>query len=296
MAQIILVTLPIGNLQDITQRALEALKSSGPFLAEDTRNLKKLFQLYDISIEGKTLLAYHDHDRSAIDKAMSFLKAGKDVYLVSDAGSPMISDPGYPLVMEALSCGFKMTTLPGASAVVSALELSGLPPHPFIFHGFSPRDDKKRERLFEECWEQTLAREQASLTHILYESPHRMDKTLKALAKSEKSYPDRVINVALARELTKKFETVYRFRALDYLDPESSLHEIIQIKGECVLVFHMSLTENAQRSVMASAEWKKVESMAKECLDSKGHPKNVSKLLAQILSIAPKEAYNLMKR
>lgn len=271
MSTLKLVTLPIGNLSDITPRALETLRKERLFLAEDTRNLRKIFDLLEVDGSNKEIDSFHDHSKSKIDHYVSKLKSGISYVLVSDAGSPIISDPAYPLVKACVDAGIEIETCPGVSAVITALEISGLPPQPFTFYGFTPRDDSKKKETF-------LNLLQFSGTFIYFESPHRLLKTLKVLADV---LPES--NIAVARELTKKFETVYRFKAKDW--------ESVEIKsmGEIVLLINHQSSEK-------SVEGKKLESLVKDYLEKKQSKKNLAKILAEVLDENPKVIYQQLNQ
>ena len=190
-----IVSTPIGNLGDVTIRALETLAACDVLACEDTRITRRLLDRYGI---GKKPVAYHEHNaREAGPKLIAALSEGKAVALVSDAGTPLVSDPGYRLVSEARAAGHRVIPVPGASAPLAALAASGLPSDDFRFIGFLPTKDKaRRDRLAE------LAGTPSTL--ILFESPNRLVATLAAIA--EACGPDRT--VCVARELTKRFETI----------------------------------------------------------------------------------------
>lgn len=195
MSKFYVVATPIGNLGDITFRAIETLKSVDMILCEDTRVTKKLLDRYEIK---KPTMSYHAQSKLAkVDKIFALLKDGKDIALVSDAGTPGISDPGAMLVSkikESFSSDeVQVIPIPGASAVIAALSASGLPTHEFTFLGFLPHK-KGRETLFKEI---SLSKR----TMVFYESPHRILKTLESLIKF---CPDK--KVCIARELTKIYE------------------------------------------------------------------------------------------
>ncbi len=194
MKGLFLVATPIGNLGDITLRAIECLKAADRIYAEDTRRTKTL--LTHLGIEGKKLLSLHAHSPArAILTATEILTAGESIALVTDAGMPSVSDPGAALVQAAREVGAPITCLPGASAVTTAVALSGLVEGAFTFLGFLPRKGTKRTRA--------LATISASpFPTVLFESPHRMTETLRDL--SEACGQERT--VAVCRELTKKFE------------------------------------------------------------------------------------------
>ncbi len=193
MSKFYVVATPIGNLGDITLRAIETLKNADLILCEDTRVTKKLLDKYNIS---KPTMSYHAQSKLAkTDKIFELLKEGKDLALVSDAGTPGISDPGAMLVSEIRSKlpEVEVIPIPGASAVIAALSACGLPTHEFTFLGFLPHK-KGRETLFKEI-------AQAERTYAFYESPHRILKTLESLVKF---CPEK--KVCVARELTKIYE------------------------------------------------------------------------------------------
>ena len=201
MPGLVLVSTPIGNLGDMTYRAVAALQAAELILCEDTRTTATLLRHYGIATRTAAL---HDHNEDQqIPFLLARLTAGARIALVSDAGTPLVSDPGYRLVRAALAAGVTVTATPGANAVTTALTLSGLPPHPFLFMGFPPPRAAARQALFSRL----RAIEQAGLsaTLIFYESPHRTGETLADLAAIFGERP-----AAMARELTKRFEEVVR--------------------------------------------------------------------------------------
>jgi 16S rRNA (cytidine1402-2'-O)-methyltransferase len=200
-AGLVLVSTPIGNLGDVSARALAALRAADLVLCEDTRTTGHLLRHFGVSTRTSSL---HDHNEDrAIPDILARVRDGAMVALVSDAGTPLVSDPGYRLVRAAVAAGVAVTAIPGANAAVMALVLSGLPPHPFMFHGFLP--PKQAARLV--VLRRLRAAEQAGLaaTLIFYEAPHRCAETLADLAELFGARAG-----ALAREMTKKFEEVWR--------------------------------------------------------------------------------------
>ncbi|WP_231118926.1 16S rRNA (cytidine(1402)-2'-O)-methyltransferase [Oecophyllibacter saccharovorans] len=199
--QLVLVATPIGNLGDITPRALEALQTADTILCEDTRVTAKLLQHYGIS---KPLLAVHDHNESQrLPALLERLRNGETLVLVSDAGTPVFSDPGYRLVRAAIEADLPVTSLPGPNAAVTALTLSGLPPAPFLFLGFPARGEA---RIQEFSGLRALEQTGLQATLAWYESPHRLLDTLQDLiAVFGAERP-----AAVGRELTKKFEEMVR--------------------------------------------------------------------------------------
>jgi probable S-adenosylmethionine-dependent methyltransferase, YraL family len=213
-----IVATPIGNLSDITLRALEILKSMDLIACEDTRHTGILLKHYEIK---KPTLSFHSHSGQAkVEKIMSHLNKGDDVALVSDAGTPGISDPGFVLIKAALDAGVKVVPIPGASAVITALCASGLPTDKFLYLGFLPVK-KGRQAVFK----RVAASEN---TVVFYESPHRLIKTLGQL----RDYLDDDAQVVIAKELTKIHETYFR----------GSIDEVLEMfadkkpKGEYVVM------------------------------------------------------------
>lgn len=191
-----LVPTPIGNLEDMTFRALRMLKEADIIAAEDTRQTKKLCNYYEITTP---VVSYHEHNKETSgEKLIQLLEEGKVIALVSDAGMPTISDPGYELVIQALEHDLNVVPLPGANAALTSLIASGLPTQPFYFYGFLDRQKKERRKQLDYL---KMIKE----TMIFYESPHRLKETL---ADMEAALGNR--RVVLSRELTKKFEEFFR--------------------------------------------------------------------------------------
>lgn len=190
------VATPIGNLGDITRRALDVLQGVSRICAEDTRNSKKL--LTHFGIQNK-LVAIHDHnEQSKLDQLTEWLRAGESLALISDAGTPLISDPGYHLVQHLQKQNIPVVPIPGASAIIAALSVAGLPTDRFVFEGFLPAKSSGRKQAFIEKTAQTC-------TQIYYESSHRIVASVKDLA--EVIEPQR--KVVVARELTKLYEQTF---------------------------------------------------------------------------------------
>lgn len=198
-----LVATPIGNVEDFSPRAKRMMESADLVACEDTRRTGLL--LHRLGIK-KTLTSFHDHSgRSKLEFVLRELADGKQVVLVSDGGTPLISDPGFPLVREAIAKGIRIEAIPGPCALVQALIVSGFSCEPFVFYGFLPQKDNKRKTLLLEA-----SREKKTI--IFYESPYRMLKTLRDMAEI---FGER--RIAVARELTKKFEEVLRGSAAELL-------------------------------------------------------------------------------
>ena len=197
---IYLIATPIGAARDITLRSLDILASADVIAAEDTRSLRKLMDIHGIALEGRPLIAYHDHNGAqARPRLMAALEAGKSVVYASEAGTPMVADPGFDLARAAIAAGHGVISAPGPSAVVTALTLSGLPTDRFLFAGFLPSTGAARKTALRD-----LAAVPATLA--FYESPKRVAAMLRDAA--DVLGGDRA--AALCRELTKKFEEVLR--------------------------------------------------------------------------------------
>jgi 16S rRNA (cytidine1402-2'-O)-methyltransferase len=213
-----LVPTPIGNLEDITLRALRILKESSVIAAEDTRNTRKLCHYYEIHTP---LISYHEHNKETSGRQIiERLKQGEQVALVSDAGMPTISDPGYELVRAAVSEKIPVVPLPGANAALTALIASGLPTQPFYFYGFLSRQKKEKK-------EELNRLKNITDTIILYESPHRLKETLEYMLDVLGNRP-----ITLCRELTKKFEEFLRGdikEALNWVENEKVMGEFCLI-------------------------------------------------------------------
>ncbi|MCR5831336.1 MAG: 16S rRNA (cytidine(1402)-2'-O)-methyltransferase [Lachnospiraceae bacterium] len=216
-----LCATPIGNLSDISERVLETLRSVDIIAAEDTRNSLKLLNHFGIKVP---LTSYHEYNK--YDKANELIDKmadGKSVALITDAGTPAISDPGEVLADMCHNAGIRVTSLPGPCALVTALSMSGMPSRRFVFEGFLPSDKKERKRILEELKDETR-------TIILYEAPHHLKTTLAQLYET---LGDR--RIALCRELTKKFEQTIRMRmaeaAVYYKDKEPKGEYVLIIEG-----------------------------------------------------------------
>ena len=218
-----LVATPIGAARDITLHALDILRDADVLVAEDTRTLRRLMEIHGIPLAGRTVLAYHDHNGPAMrPRLMAALAEGKSVAYASDAGTPLVADPGFQLARTAIAEGHKVRAAPGASAVLAALTVAGLPTDRFLFAGFAPQKQAARRTFLS-----TFGRVPATL--VFYESPKRLASMLADMAHSLGS--DRP--VAVCRELTKRFEQVRR-GPLGQMAEEYA-HEIPP-KGEIVIV------------------------------------------------------------
>lgn len=267
-----LVTLPIGNNKDLTLRAKETLEAAKIILAEDTRVFKEFCKHNEISLESKQIDSFHDHTDDR--KTARFIDLAKDteVVLVSDAGSPIISDPAYPLIQAAIKNQLNIKSSPGVNSVTLALELSGLPPSPFHFHAFIPRDKGKRKKFAEQILEQYG-------THIFFEGVSRVKETLDILSEQ---IPEE--NFCVCRELTKEFESVYRFKGSQW----AQFKDVITYKGEFVILVHNS--RNTNKSISSE-----VSTLANELIEKGSHPKKLSKLLSLLTDKSAKEIYQILQ-
>ncbi len=222
-AGLYLLSTPIGNRGDITIRTLEILKECDLIVSEDTRVARKLLSMYQISLDGRNLVSYSDNSNSyARRKIVESIHNSKSVALISDAGSPLISDPGYKLVCEVISSGADVHSIPGPSSVISALSLSGLPCDKFYFHGFLSSREKK-------ILEELERLRDYSCTAIVFESSRRLIKTLKYIGRT---FGQKHL-VSVCREMTKKFEEIRRGTVEELLEEFDSREKV---KGEVVLV------------------------------------------------------------
>ncbi|MDC0559162.1 16S rRNA (cytidine(1402)-2'-O)-methyltransferase [Candidatus Izimaplasma bacterium] len=248
-----LVATPIGNLEDMTFRAVKILKEVDIIYCEDTRVSGTLLHHYEIK---KPLKTYHDFNKKMkSEDIINNLKDNKNVALISDAGYPLISDPGYYVIREVIKHDFNVVSIPGANALLSAVVTSGIPPHPFMFYGFLDAKETKRRKELERFKDHTE-------TLIFYESPHRINKTIKSMYEvlGER-------DLVIARELTKKFEEIIRGTTI-------SLQDITDIKGEMVLVIEgkRDVQEVSNLTVL-----EEVNQLIEEGLTSKEAIKQVAK-------------------
>lgn len=218
-----LIPTPIGNLEDITLRALKILESVDFLLCEDTRETSKLLNYYKIK---KRLVSCHEYNEKSVkDYVISELRSGKTIGLVTDQGTPIVSDPGYIIVNEVISSGYNVIGLPGSTAFVPALISSGITPSPFLFYGFLSQRDVKRKKELESL-------KLFKYTMIFYEAPHRIEKTLNNMLEV---FGDR--HISLNREISKIYEEIYRDK-ISHILPICGT-----IKGEIVLIVEGNTTD-----------------------------------------------------
>lgn len=257
-----LCATPIGNLEDMTYRAIRILQEVDLIAAEDTRNSIKLLNHFDIHTPMTSYHEYNKYDKARV--LVGYLLEGKNIAVITDAGTPGISDPGEELVRQCHEAGITVTSLPGACACINALVISGLPTRRFCFEAFLPTDKKERSKVLEELKTETR-------TIILYEAPHRLVRTLQELLDM---VGDRRLTVC--RELTKKHETVYQTTvqaAVRYYTEQEP-------KGECVLVMEgvsfQSLEEEERKQWEAFSIPEHVEHYLSRGMDKKAAMKQVA--------------------
>ncbi|HEY8570083.1 16S rRNA (cytidine(1402)-2'-O)-methyltransferase [Microbulbifer sp.] len=269
-AVLYIVATPIGNLADMVPRAVEVLQSADLVAAEDTRHSQRLFSHFSID---SPLVAYHDHsDDQRTEKILERLQQGQTVALISDAGTPLISDPGYRLVREARERGFAVVPIPGPCAFVAALSAAGLPSDRFTFEGFLPAKPLAREKAL-----QALAGE--TRTMVFYEAPHRVLDTLDAMRQSFGDTREAVI----ARELTKAFETIHLLplaELVEWVRADSN-----QQRGEIVLLVRGADETKASE---LDAESERVMKL----LLAELPPKRAAAVAAEITGVNKKLLYN----
>lgn len=270
-----LVSTPIGNLGDLTYRAVEVLREADVVLAEDTRRTGVLLRHYGIETR---LVSAHEHNEAArAATVVEMLREGKRVALVSDAGTPLLSDPGARIVREVLAAGFEVVPVPGASALLAALVASGIAAERFTFYGFIPRKGGRRSELLAE-----IARQEH--TAVLYESPHRVAELLQDLQAA--AGPER--RVAVARELTKLHEEVFRGTVAEALERFCQA----EVRGEIVVVVQGRPADEAAAAAEASGR-EAAHALAAELLARGVAASAVAKELRQRLGLARNQAYQL---
>lgn len=234
-AGLYLVATPIGNARDITLRALDILASADVIAAEDTRTARKLMDIHGVAVRGRKIIAYHDHSgQNGRDGISKLISEGRSVAYVSEAGTPLVADPGYALARDVAAEGALVTAAPGASAVLTALSLSSLPSDRFLFAGFPPAAKGARKTWLTEV----LAVE---ATTVLYESPKRIHRLLTEICSLKAGKRP----AAICRELTKRFEEVLR----GSVEELAAQLEEKPLKGEIVLVLAHLAEEHGENSV-----------------------------------------------
>lgn len=271
-----LCATPIGNLEDITFRVLRTLKEADLIAAEDTRNSRKLLNHFEIKTP---MTSYHEYNKYEKGRwLVRQMEEGKQVALITDAGTPGISDPGEELVAMCWEAGIEITSLPGPAACITALTVSGLSTRRFSFEAFLPQDKKQRQEVLEELKKDTR-------TLILYEAPHRLVKTLEELLKELGNR-----NITVCRELTKKHETLFKTdleKALDWYRENSP-------KGECVLVLEGKSREEIKEEERSKWEDMSVPEHVEFYLKQGMEKKEAMKQVAKDRGVSKREIYGVL--
>jgi 16S rRNA (cytidine1402-2'-O)-methyltransferase len=264
------VSTPIGTARDITLRALDVLAGVDVLVAEDTRTLKHLMEIHGIALGGRPLIAYHDHSgEGQTQRLLALLAEGKSLAYASEAGTPLISDPGFELARAVAAAGLQMTAAPGPCAAICALTLSGLPSDRFLFAGFAPSARSARRSFLAE-----LAGVQATL--ILYESPKRLADLVSDMTETLGGERQAVI----CRELTKRFEEVLRGTLADLADRIADR----EIKGEVVVLVDRAAPVEATEDSIRTALEEALQTMS---------VKDAATFVSQTLGVSRKIAYRI---
>ena len=274
-----LCATPIGNLEDMTFRVIRILKEVDLIAAEDTRNSIKLLNHFEITTPMTSYHEYNKYEKGR--KLVERLLEGQSIALITDAGTPGISDPGEELVQMCYEAGVPVTSLPGAAACVTALTISGLSTRRFAFEAFLPADKKEREKVMEEL-------ERETRTTILYEAPHRLIKTLELL--KDRLGEQRKITVC--RELTKRHETAFRAT----LEEAAAYYKANEPKGECVFVIEGRSREEIEQEEKAKWEELSIEQHMEQYLAQGSSKKEAMKLVAKDRGVPKREIYNYLER
>ena len=268
-----LCATPIGNLEDITFRVIRTLQEVDLIAAEDTRNSIKLLNHFEIKTP---MTSYHEYNKIEKGKKLvEKLQEGTNIALITDAGTPGISDPGEELVKMCYEAGIEVTSLPGPAACITALTLSGLPTRRFAFEAFLPSDKKERQAVLKELVDETR-------TIIMYEAPHRLLKTLQELLEN---LGNRKITVC--RELTKKHETAF----VTTLEEAVSYYEENEPKGECVLVLEGRSREELRQEEVAKWEEMSIEEHMDYYLKQGIQKKDAMKMVAKDRGVSKRDIY-----
>lgn len=273
-----LCATPIGNLEDMTFRVIRVLKEVDLIAAEDTRNSIKLLNHFEIQTPMTSYHEYNKYEKGR--KLVEKLQEGQNIALITDAGTPGISDPGEELVRMCYEAGISVTSLPGAAACITALTLSGLSTRRFVFEAFLPTDKKEREWVLKEL-------EGEFRTMILYEAPHRLVKTLKLL---QEHLGNR--RVTVCRELTKRYETAFATT----LEEAVTYYEKSDPKGECVLVIEGRSREDAARKEREKWEEMSIEEHMQYYLSAGMEKKDAMKKVAKDRGVQKREIYNYLEK
>ncbi len=273
-----LCATPIGNLEDITYRVVRILGEVDLIAAEDTRNSIRLLNHFQIRTPLTSYHEYNKYDKGK--KLVEQLLEGKNIALITDAGTPGISDPGEELVKMCCESEIPVTSLPGPAACITALTISGLPTRRFAFEAFLPTEKKEREEILQEL-------ERETRTIVLYEAPHRLVKTLKLLAERLGNR-----NAAVCRELTKKYETALRTGLQD----AAEYYETNEPKGECVIVIEGRSREELEREKRAEWENMSIEDHVKYYLSQGYDKKEAMKKTGKDRGVSKRDIYNYLEQ
>ncbi len=269
-----LCATPIGNLEDMTYRVVRTLKEVDLIGAEDTRNSIKLLNHFEIETPMQSYHEFNKYDKAK--ELVQMMLDGKNIALITDAGTPGISDPGEELVKECLANGIEVTSLPGASACVTALSMSGLSTQRFCFEAFLPKDKKKKENVLKQLQNETR-------TIIIYEAPHRLTKTLKELGEALGNR-----RVSINRELTKKYEESF----LTTLNEARKKYEAEEPRGEFVLVIEGKPLSDIEQEEQQKWESMSLEDHMKIYLEQGLDKKAAMKKVAKDRGVAKRDIYN----
>ena len=265
-----IICTPIGNLNDFSLRSINTLKEVDKIFAEDTRVALKLLQNFDIQKKTKP---FHEHNENkASDEIIKLIKSGERVALISDAGAPLISDPGYPLIQRCIRENIAFTVLPGPSAVINAVILSGLPADKFSFNGFLPKKSEAKRNI-------AIKMQNSDTTNIFFESAKRISNTISIFAEVLESDTQ----LAICREMTKQYESVYRGTIKEVLALIKK--NKIKLLGEFVILVYPSSRPNASINLD--------ENFCRPFLNYLS-PTDASKLIAKITSFSKKEVYKFL--
>lgn len=274
-----LCATPIGNLEDMTFRAVRVLEEVDLIAAEDTRNSVKLLNHFDIHTPMTSYHEYNKYEKGR--KLIEKMREGSTIALITDAGTPGISDPGEELVRMCHEAGIPVTAVPGAAACIAGLILSGMPTRRFAFEAFLPADKKEREAVLT-----TLRQEQRTI--VLYEAPHRLVKTLKLLAQTLGEGR----SVSVCRELTKKHETIFR----STLGQAAGYYESAEPRGECVIVIEGLSREQVEQESREKWENMSVEDHVEYYLSRGNDRKEAMKKAAKDRGISKRDIYNYLEQ
>ena len=265
-----LICTPIGNLNDLSLRSINTLKEVDRIYAEDTRVAAKLLQHFNIT---KKTMPFHEHNEvNQILEITACLSDGETVAVMSDAGAPLISDPGYPLIKKCIELGLEFTVLPGPSSVINAVLLSGIPSHQFVFFGFLPKQNVARKKV-------AIDVKRDGMPYVFFESAKRLSKTLEIFSE----VLDKNTQVSICREMTKEYESIYR-GSLEQINLQM-LESKIKLLGEFVLVIQSS--KKSQSSPDLNVGF---------CKPFLGYmsPSDASKLIAKITNHSKQDVYKFL--